>query len=75
MNIFSIYLNKIKKILIDQNKKGFLKLPENLNSINIDVPPKQFDFDISTNVSMVLSKVNLLKKSYLYINIFFYRYI
>ena len=58
MNIFSIYLNKIKKILIDQNKKGFLKLPENLNSINIDVPPKQFDFDISTNVSMVLSKVN-----------------
>ena len=58
MNIFDINLDKIKKIIIDQNKKGSLKLPDNLDSINVDIPPKQFDYDISTNVAMVLSKLN-----------------
>ena len=58
MNIFNIYLDKIKKIVIDQSKKGFLKLPDKLDSINVDIPPKQFDCDISTNVSMVLAKIN-----------------
>ena len=58
MNIFYIYLDKIKKIIIDQNKKGILKIPENLDSINVEIPPKQFDSDISTNVSMVLAKIN-----------------
>ena len=58
MNIFNIYLNKIKKIVLDQNKNGNLKVPENLDSINVDIPPKQFDCDISTNVAMVLSKIN-----------------
>ena len=58
MNIFDTNLDKIKKIIIDQNKKGSLKLPDNLDSINVDIPPKQFDYDISTNVAMVLSKLN-----------------
>ena len=58
MNIFNIYLNKIKKIVLDQNKNGNLKVPENLDSINVDIPPNQFDCDISTNVAMVLSKIN-----------------
>jgi len=58
MNIFDIYLDKIKKIILDQCKKDLLKAPENLNSINVDIPPKQFDCDISTNVAMVLSKIN-----------------
>ena len=58
MNIFDIYLDKIKKIVIDQGKKGNLKLPEKLDSINVDIPPKQFNCDISTNVSMVLAKIN-----------------
>ncbi len=58
MNIFDIYLDKIKKIVIDQQKKGILKIPDNLDAINVDIPPKQFNCDISTNVSMVLSKIN-----------------
>ena len=58
MNIFDIYLDKIKKIVIEQNTKGILKLPEKLDSINVDIPPKQFDCDISTNVPMVLAKIN-----------------
>ena len=58
MNIFNIYLDKIIKIVADQNKKGLLKLPETLDSINVDIPPNKFDCDISTNVSMVLAKIN-----------------
>ena len=39
-------------------KNGLIQAPENLNSINVDIPPVQFDSDISTNVAMVLSKIN-----------------
>ena len=58
MNIFDIYLDKIKKIVIGQQKNGIMKIPENLDVINVDIPPKQFDCDISTNAAMVLSKIN-----------------
>tara|TARA_Y100000590_G_scaffold202143_1_gene229655 strand:+ start:1138 stop:2871 length:1734 start_codon:yes stop_codon:yes gene_type:complete len=58
MNIFEIYLDKIIKIVQNENKNGLIRLPEKLDSINVDIPPKQFDCDISTNVSMVLAKIN-----------------
>ena len=61
MNIFELYLDKIKSIIIDLNKKGELIIPETLNGINSEIPPAKFDSDISTNVAMVLSKLN--KKS------------
>ena len=61
MNIFDIYLDKIKKLVTKLNKENVIKIPESLNGINVDVPPPQFDCDISTNVAMVLSKIN--KKS------------
>ena len=58
MNIFDIYLKKINKLLLTLYKNGSIKISENLNSINVDVPPEKFDCDISTNVAMVLSKIN-----------------
>tara|TARA_Y100000817_G_scaffold66847_1_gene50627 strand:+ start:1140 stop:2816 length:1677 start_codon:yes stop_codon:yes gene_type:complete len=58
MNIFTIYKNKIFNILKDLNRKNKIILPENLNSINVDIPPKNFDADISTNVCMILAKKN-----------------
>ena len=58
MNIFDIYLNKIIKIITNESKSGSIKLPDKLSSINVDIPPKQFDCDISSNVSMVLAKIN-----------------
>ena len=61
MNIFDQYLDKIKKILLDLSKKGNLILPDKLDGITAEIPPPKFDSDISTNVAMVLSKVN--KKS------------
>ena len=61
MNIFELYTIKIKQILSDLSKKGELILPEKLDGINTEIPPSQFNFDISTNAAMVLSKLN--KKS------------
>ena len=61
MNIFELYLDKIKKIITDLNKKGELLIPETFNGISVEIPPVKFDCDISTNVAMVLSKLN--KKS------------
>ena len=61
MNIFDLYLEKIKKMLLDLSKDNNLILPENLDGITVETPPKKFDSDISTNVAMFLSKIN--KKS------------
>ena len=61
MNIFDLYLDKITTLIKRLNKDGSLELPKSLNGINVDVPPFNFDCDISTNVAMVLSKAN--KKS------------
>ena len=58
MNIFEIYLKKIKDLILTLNKEGLIEIPKDLNSINVDIPPQQFDSDISTNVAMVLSKIN-----------------
>ena len=58
MNIFEIYLEKIKSIIIDLNKKGVLIIPKSFEGINAEIPPAKFDCDISTNVAMVLSKLN-----------------
>jgi arginyl-tRNA synthetase len=61
MNIFDQYLDKIKKILLELSKNGNIILPDNLDNITTEIPPTKFNSDISTNVAMVLSKVN--KKS------------
>ena len=61
MNIFDLYLEKILSLVKRLNTEGSLELPTSLNGINVDIPPANFDCDISTNVAMILSKVN--KKS------------
>jgi Arginyl-tRNA synthetase len=58
MNIFTNYLDEIKKILFNLSKKGELILPDKMNGINTEIPPSKFNCDISTNVAMVLSKLN-----------------
>ena len=58
MNIFDQYLEKIKKVLLDQSNHGNLILPDNLDGITAEIPPSKFHSDISTNVAMFLSKIN-----------------
>ena len=61
MNIFDLYLDKIKELVKELNKEGLIELPESLDGINVDIPPANFKCDMSSNVAMVLSKSN--KKS------------
>ncbi len=58
MNIFEIYLEKIKSILSELKKDNKIIIPDNFNRINAEIPPPKFNCDISTNVAMVLSKIN-----------------
>ena len=58
MNIFEQYLDKIKEILSTLSSNRDLILPDSLNGITAEIPPSKFDSDISTNVAMVLSKIN-----------------
>jgi arginyl-tRNA synthetase len=58
MNIFDHYLDKIKNILLDLADEGIISLPEKLDGINTEIPPEKFNCDLSTNVGMVLSKIN-----------------
>ena len=60
MNIFEHHLKEIQNLILA--KSHFLKLKkiENLNKINLEVPPDQFNFDLSCNIAMVLGKSNKL---------------
>tara|TARA_Y200000002_G_scaffold281096_1_gene235180 strand:- start:4838 stop:6559 length:1722 start_codon:yes stop_codon:yes gene_type:complete len=58
MNIFEHHLSEIKKIVLSE--KDFLKLDQidNLKGVNLEIPPEQFNFDLSCNIAMVLGKKN-----------------
>ena len=60
MNIFEYHLKEIHNLIL--TNKDFLKLDkiENLDKINLEVPPEQFNFDLSCNIAMVLGKSNKL---------------
>ena len=60
MNLFIIYLNKIKKTLLKNSKKININIKNDLNNIIVESPPDKFDFDFSSNVAMVLAKKNNL---------------
>ena len=58
MNIFDLYLDKIKELVIKLNIDGSLIIPDSLEALKVDLPPENMDFDISTNVAMILAKIN-----------------
>ena len=58
MNIFDNYLLIITKIILKNKDSLNLNNLKNLENVNIEVPPKHFNFDLSTNISLVLSKIN-----------------
>ena len=38
MNIFELYLDKIKSIIVELSKKNQLIVPESFNGINAEIP-------------------------------------
>tara|TARA_B100000575_G_C23138074_1_gene661655 strand:+ start:355 stop:2079 length:1725 start_codon:yes stop_codon:yes gene_type:complete len=69
MNIFENYLSKLNKIILDN--KNILKLEnlEQLNNVNLEVPPEHFNFDLSSNVALILAKTNNMNSNNLASNI------
>ena len=60
MNIFEYYLSEINKIILTHKEDLKLINLDDLNNINLEVPPEQFNYDLSCNISLVLSKSNKL---------------
>ena len=58
MNIFDNYLLKINKLILENKNKLKIKNLDNLKNINLEIPPDHFNFDLSTNAPLVLSKAN-----------------
>jgi arginyl-tRNA synthetase len=56
MNIFEIYLNKIQDLIIKNSNN--LKIKSNIGFLGVVVesPPQEFNFDLSTNIALVLAK-------------------
>ena len=69
MNIFENYLSQIIKLI--KLNKDVLKLQslDNLKNVNLEVPPAHINFDLSTNISLVLSKANKINPNNLANNI------
>jgi len=63
MNIFSTYLTKFINSLNAISKNGDIELPKELNGLTVELPPKKLDADISSNVALILSKINNKKPS------------
>ncbi len=58
MNIFEEYIKKITQ-LIEKNK-NLLQLKElkNFQGVTVELPPSHFNFDLSSNVALILGKKN-----------------
>ncbi len=56
MNLFEIYLSEIKKkVMLHKDIVGSLSLKK-LNNVILEKPPENYDFDLSSNIALVLGK-------------------
>ncbi len=58
MNIFEHHLSEIKKIVLSEKDSLKLQYIKDLKDINLEIPPEQFNFDLSCNIAMILGKKN-----------------
>jgi len=56
MNIFEIYLKKIKDLIIKNYKNLRIESKINFEGIIIETPPQEFNFDLSSNIALILAK-------------------
>ncbi len=58
MSIFEIYIKKIKELITKNQKNLELKNLNDFKNVTVEVPPNNFDSDLSCNVSLILGKIN-----------------
>jgi arginyl-tRNA synthetase len=56
MNIFEIYKKKIQDLVLANCENLNIDLKINFKGVVIEVPPQEFDFDLSSNVALVLAR-------------------
>jgi arginyl-tRNA synthetase len=56
MNILDTYLKKIKNLIIENCKTLNIESDINISGAVIEIPPLEFNFDLSTNVALILAK-------------------
>ena len=65
MNLFLDYQEKIFKSLKNLEKEEKIKIPRNLKSFVVELPPKNQNADISCNAAMILAKFNGMSPTHL----------
>ncbi len=58
MNIFEIYLNEISSLIKKNQNELNLKEINQFKGVNLETPPANIKSDLSTNVCMILAKLN-----------------
>ena len=58
MNIFDNHLKEIQNLILSNKEVLRLKNIDNLKNVNLEIPPQQFNFDLSCNIALVLGKSN-----------------
>jgi len=56
MNIFENYLKITKQIILRNSKELNIEKNFNYDGIIIEIPPVEYNFDLSTNIAMILAK-------------------
>ncbi len=69
MNIFEYHLKEIKDLILIKKDNLKLKHIDSFKGINLEIPPEQFNFDLSCNIAMVLGKKNKIDSKLLAIKL------
>ena len=56
MNIFEIYKKKIQDLILINCKKFNINTKINFEGTVVEIPPQEFNFDLSSNIALVLAK-------------------
>ena len=56
MNILEIYKKKLQNLVLANFEKFNIDSKINLESVVIEIPPQEFNFDLSSNIALVLAK-------------------
>jgi arginyl-tRNA synthetase len=56
MNVFDIYINKIQSLIYNNSKSLNFETNISMDGVIIETPPPELNFDLSTNIALVLAK-------------------
>ena len=63
MNIFEIYLKKIQDLIVANSSSLKIKNNISFSGTLVETPPQEFNYDLSSNIALVLGKKTIYKKN------------